>query len=69
MMGVGQSSLRATAFGVTFIFGSYSASSTMRPSARNASRSCGPARVTWTVEVLGDVTVAAGAAELHVRRR
>jgi len=38
--GWGQSSLRATAFGVTFIFGSYSASSTMRPSARKASRSC-----------------------------
>ncbi len=36
--GVGQSSLRATAFGVTFIFGSYSATSTTRPSARNMSR-------------------------------
>ena len=36
--GGGQSSLRATAFGVTFIFGSYSATSTMRASRTNAAR-------------------------------
>ena len=36
---LGQSSLSATAFGVTFIFGSYSATSTTRPSRRNATRS------------------------------
>ena len=37
--GSGQSSLRATALGVTFIFGSYSATSTTRPSRRKAARS------------------------------
>ena len=67
-----QSSLVATALGVTFIFGSYSASSMTRPSARKASRSAGPAVVARTVEALLHVSPTSGTRHvdrLHAWRR
>ena len=61
----GQSSLVATAFGVTFIFGSYSATSTTRPSRANAACSSSRTGRAGPVEALVAVATAAGTDDVH----
>ena len=63
----GQSSLRATAFGVTFIFGSYSATSTIAGLVDERRPQVVAARRARPVEALVDVAAAPGAGHVHRR--